>query len=82
MRIFITGAASPLGQSLTRMLVGEGHEVAGQIRRSARIPSRSQARRITRTMERLGNKVMAGVDVKLDSLGSKVELPPPNFDKP
>jgi hypothetical protein len=33
-------------------------------------------------MERLGNKVMAGVDVKLDSLGSKVELPPPNFDKP
>ena len=37
MRIFITGAASPLGQSLTRMLVGEGHEVAGQIRRSAGI---------------------------------------------
>lgn len=37
MRIFITGAASPLGQSLTRILVGEGHEVAGQIRRSAGI---------------------------------------------
>lgn len=34
MRIFITGAASPLGQSLTRILVNEGHLVAGQIRRS------------------------------------------------
>jgi dihydroflavonol-4-reductase len=33
-RIFITGAASPLGQSLTRILVSEGHAVAGQIRRS------------------------------------------------
>jgi dihydroflavonol-4-reductase len=37
MRIFITGAASPLGQSLTRLLISEGHEVAGQIRRSAGI---------------------------------------------
>lgn len=37
MRIFITGAASPLGQSLTRLLVAEGHQVAGQIRRSAGI---------------------------------------------
>lgn len=37
MRIFITGAASPLGQALTRILVGEGHAVAGQIRRSTGI---------------------------------------------
>ncbi len=37
MRIFITGAASPLGQSLTRILVGEGHTVMGQIRRSTGI---------------------------------------------
>jgi len=37
MRIFITGAASPLGQALTRILVSEGHVVAGQIRRSAGI---------------------------------------------
>jgi dihydroflavonol-4-reductase len=37
MRIFITGAASPLGQSLTRLLVAGGHQVAGQIRRSAGI---------------------------------------------
>lgn len=37
MRIFITGAASPLGQALTRLLVGEGHVVAGQIRRSTGI---------------------------------------------
>ena len=37
---------------------------------------------MTRTMERMGTKVMAGVDVKVDSLGRKVELPPPNFDKP
>jgi tetratricopeptide (TPR) repeat protein len=51
-------------------------------RRGARIPSRSQARRMTRTMERLGNKVMAGVDVKVDSISRAVELPPPSFDKP
>ncbi len=51
-------------------------------RRSARIPSRSQARRMTRTMERLGNKVMAGVNVKVDSISRAVELPPPSFDKP
>ena len=37
MRVFITGAASPLGQALTRILVGQGHAVAGQIRRSAGI---------------------------------------------
>lgn len=37
MRIFITGAASPLGQALTRLLVGQGHVVAGQIRRSTGI---------------------------------------------
>jgi dihydroflavonol-4-reductase len=37
MRIFVTGAASPLGQALTRILVSEGHSVAGQIRRSAGI---------------------------------------------
>jgi nucleoside-diphosphate-sugar epimerase len=37
MRIFITGAASPLGQALTRILVDEGHAVAGQIRRSTGI---------------------------------------------
>ncbi|HEU4642748.1 MAG TPA: NAD-dependent epimerase/dehydratase family protein, partial [Gemmatimonadaceae bacterium] len=37
MRIFVTGAASPLGQALTRILVREGHSVAGQIRRSAGI---------------------------------------------
>ena len=37
MRIFITGAASPLGQALTRLLVEEGHIVAGQIRRSTGI---------------------------------------------
>ena len=51
-------------------------------RRDPRIPSRLQARRMTRTMERLGTKVMAGVDVKLDSLSRKVELPPPTFGKP
>jgi tetratricopeptide (TPR) repeat protein len=51
-------------------------------RRDPRIPSRSHARRMTRTMERLGSKVMAGVDVKLDSLSRKVELPPPTFGKP
>ena len=50
--------------------------------RTPRIPSRSQARRMTRTMERLGNKVMAGVDVKIDSISRAVELPPPTFDKP
>jgi tetratricopeptide (TPR) repeat protein len=50
--------------------------------RGARIPSRLQARRMTRTMEQLGKKVMAGVDVKVDSLSRKVELPPPTFDKP
>lgn len=37
MRIFVTGAASPLGQALTRILVSEGHSVAGQIRRSTGI---------------------------------------------
>jgi dihydroflavonol-4-reductase len=37
MRIFVTGAASPLGQALTRILVREGHSVAGQIRRSTGI---------------------------------------------
>ncbi len=37
MRIFITGAASPLGQALTRILVDEGHSVAGQVRRSTGI---------------------------------------------
>ncbi len=37
MRIFVTGAASPLGQALTRILVNEGHSVAGQIRRSTGI---------------------------------------------
>jgi hypothetical protein len=50
--------------------------------RSARIPSRSHARRLTSTMERLGNKVMAGANVKADSIGRTVELPPPTFDKP
>lgn len=50
--------------------------------RSARIPSRSQAQRLTRTMERLGSKVMTGVDTKVDSLGRTVELAPPTFDKP
>jgi hypothetical protein len=33
-------------------------------------------------MERLGTKVMAGVDVKVDSISRAVELPPPSFDKP
>ncbi len=50
--------------------------------RTARIPSRSHARRMTRTMERLGDKVMTGVNTKVDSIGRTVELPPPNFDKP
>jgi hypothetical protein len=30
----------------------------------------------------LGNKVMAGVDSKADSLSRTIELPPPSFDKP
>jgi hypothetical protein len=33
-------------------------------------------------MERLGSKVMAGVDAKADSLSRVVELPPPTFGKP
>ncbi len=37
MRIFVTGAASPLGRALTRILVDEGHSVRGQIRRSSGI---------------------------------------------
>lgn len=37
MRVFITGAASPLGQSLTRLLVERGHVVTGQVRRSTGI---------------------------------------------
>ncbi len=51
-------------------------------RRQPRIPSRSHARRMTRTMEQLGDKVMVGVDSKLDSIGRAVELPPPTFGKP
>jgi len=51
-------------------------------RRQPRIPSRSQARRLSRTMERMGNKVMTGMDTKLDSIGRSVELPPPTFGKP
>ncbi|HEU6450291.1 MAG TPA: tetratricopeptide repeat protein [Gemmatimonadaceae bacterium] len=51
-------------------------------RRQARIPSRSHAQRMTRTMERLGSKVMTGVNTKVDSIGRTVELPPPTFDKP
>jgi tetratricopeptide (TPR) repeat protein len=50
--------------------------------RQPRIPSQSHAQRMTRTMERLGNKVMTGVSTKVDSIGRTVELPPPTFDKP
>jgi len=50
--------------------------------RAARIPSRSQARRLTHTMERLGDKAMAGVDAKVDSMSRVVELPPLDFEKP
>jgi tetratricopeptide (TPR) repeat protein len=57
-------------------------EPAPRYRRQPRIPSRSHAQRMTRTMERLGNKVMTGVNTKVDSIGRTVELPPPTFDKP
>jgi hypothetical protein len=50
--------------------------------RAPRVPSRLQARRMTRTMERLGSKMMSGVELKVDSIGRSLELPPPKFDKP
>jgi hypothetical protein len=50
--------------------------------RQPRIPSRSHAQRMTRTMERLGDKVMTGVNTKVDSIGRTVDLKPPTFDKP
>jgi dihydroflavonol-4-reductase len=34
MRVFVTGAASPLGQELIRVLVQRGDEVVGQVRRA------------------------------------------------
>ena len=50
--------------------------------RAPRLPSRLQTLRMTRTMERLGSKVMSGVELKVDSIGRSLELPPPQFDKP
>ncbi|HTN88963.1 MAG TPA: tetratricopeptide repeat protein, partial [Sorangium sp.] len=50
--------------------------------RDATIPSQLQAQHMTRTMERLGKKVMSGVDVKADSIGRSLELPPPKFGQP
>ena len=50
--------------------------------RDAQVPSQLQAQQMTRTMERLSKKVMTGVDVKVDSIGRSVELPPPKFGQP
>jgi hypothetical protein len=63
-------------------VIPDWDENTPRARRQPRIPSRSQARRLSRTMERMGSKVMTGVDSKLDSIGRSVELPPPTFDKP
>lgn len=38
MRIFVTGAASPLGRALVETLLRRGHAVVGQVRRLAGVP--------------------------------------------
>lgn len=38
MRIFVTGAASPLGRALVEALMRRGHAVVGQVRRLAGVP--------------------------------------------
>ena len=38
MRIFVTGAASPLGRALVEALIRRGHRVVGQVRRLSGVP--------------------------------------------
>lgn len=73
--------AAPVRRSRTPR-IPDWSESTPRSTRAPRIPSRSQAQRMTRTMDRLGQKVMTGVDTKVDSISRTVKLPPPTFDKP
>ena len=37
---------------------------------------------MTQAMERLGAHVMNGVELRVDSIGRSLELPPPKFGQP